>query len=524
MVIVKLGGGIGNQLYRYAAGRRLAHKWNTEFKQEIFEYANSKVSSYVLGSFNIQENFATAEEVQSLKQLHEGTNLGREKRAWNFMPEVLNWPDNLYLFGAWEDERYFADISDIIRKEFTLKNPLGAAAQRWKEKILAVDCSVSLHFRHGDFAFNPILGFSTSNAILPPDYYYECVNRLKREYKNLTLFVFSNNLQWVKENFLPGVPVEFVEGEDLQDFEELWLMSLCKHNIIANSTFSWWGAWLNRNPDKKVFMPIPSSEAARVGYRFSAVRNENSPLDSDRWIRVPFDINKQPKITMRPVFSLLLIVNDDAATLNETLGSILGQDYKFFELIIIDNASTDGSDKICQQFAKMNDKVTFISLHEKISDGSAHNKALDLAQGDFVIFLKGGDRLLVNALSSMYFVNETALVDIVNSVAWLVENDGGDISLAGKNFSVQVDAAFNGLQNTLIGKFDKLTLLKILAVNDSPTPLATKIFKRKFLANKKILFNENSEDIDLQFTVDALLKSEELIFVPQIFYIAPPSA
>ena len=81
MIIVHIRDGLGNQLYRYAAGRRLAHKWNTEFKQEIFEYKNSKAASYVLDAFNIKENFATPEEVPSLKKLHEGTDLGREKKS-----------------------------------------------------------------------------------------------------------------------------------------------------------------------------------------------------------------------------------------------------------------------------------------------------------------------------------------------------------------------------------------------------------------------------------------------------------
>ena len=520
MIITRIGGGLGNQLFTYAAGRRLAHKWHTEFKQETFEFDSSYVRPYCLNKFNIKENPATLEEVQSLQKLHEGTNLGREKIAWHFMPEVLNWPDNLYLAGTWEDERYFADIADILREELTLRQPLGATARCWREKILAADCSVSLHFRHGDVVYSPHTSRALSHTVLPFDYYYECVNRLKREYENLTLFVFSDNLQWCKENFRPGVPVEFVEGEGLQDFEELHLMSICKHNIIAKSTFSWWGAWLNRNPDKKVFMPIPSSAAAQVGYRFSTERNENSPLDSDKWTRVPVDFSKRPNVTIRPYFSLLLVVNDDAATLGETLGSILAQDYKYFELIIIDNASTDGSGQICRQAANASDKVTLIKLWNKISDGAAYNKAFDLAQGNFVLNLKGNDRMLSNALTALYLSNEHWVVDVVNSVTWLREDDRGGINLAGRKFTLEADAAFHGLQGNMRGKFDKPTLFKILAANGGSTPLATKVFKRKFLADNGIRFDDGDDAIQM-FAANAMLKADEMIFTPQVFYIAP---
>jgi len=387
MIISNINSGLGNQLFQYAFGRRLAYKRNTELKLDLTLYENDNFCTYSLNLFNINATIATPEEIATVKNYRGGVR--KEEHADIFIPEALNYPDNVWLYGYWIREEYFTDIADIIRKEITLKNPLGASARRWREKILAADYSVSLHVRHGDFAYNPNYTKRDIFAIVPLDYYYECVNRLKSEYKNLTLFVFSNNLNWVKENFRPSVPVEFVEGAGLADVEELYLMSLCKHNIIANSTFSQWGAWLNQNPDKKVFVPIPSKIVGtnETYRRFSAERNENSPLDMDKWFRVPFDINKQPAIKMRPYFSLLLVVNNDAAMLRETLGSILAQDYKYFELIIIDNASTDGSGQICRQVANANDKVTLIKLWNKIPDGAAYNKAFDLAQGDYVMFL-----------------------------------------------------------------------------------------------------------------------------------------
>ena len=533
----------------------MAHKWKTEFKLDISEYNDFKFRHYVLNAFNIIEEFATPQEIQAIRKLREGTDLGEEKKSWRFFPEVLDWPDNLYVSGTWEDERYFADISDILRKEFTLKNPLSKAAQRWKEKIIATENSVSLHFRHGDFVYSPILSLFSSNATLPLDYYYRCIEILKREYKNLMLFVFSNNLQWCKENFRADVPIEFVEGENLKDFEELHLMSLCKHNIIANSTFSWWGAWLNQNPDKKVFMPIPDSDKAKVNYRYYTTRNENSPLDSDRWIRIPFDANSKPDVTMRPWFSILLVVNDDAATLVETLNSILGQNYKYFELILIDNASSDDSNKICRQVVKMHDNATLIKLHNRISNEAAWNIALKAAQGHYVLFLNGNDRLLGNALYSSYLVNEGLFADIVNSIAYLKEDERGNIDIADKKFILEKYSSFKDFEGVLRMKLstkrediktvedvfqlksepklpgvnkvfstvcNKPTLLKVLSNDEVIPPLATRIFKREFLTEKQLRFNEKiGDDAELLFTVEAMFQTEEIIFASNVFYIAP---
>ena len=522
MVIVYLNGGVGNQLFQYAAGFRLARKLNTELKLDVSYYDHWKNSSYVLNSFNVKESFATPEEIKRVQQLTLQRNLPSEVSTQIFVPEVLDYPDDSYLLGCWENEMYFADVAPLLPAQFTLKNPLSDAAQQWKEKILAEECSISLHIRHGDFVYSPTRTKMPIFAALPLNYYYTCIETLRQQYKNLKLFVFSNNLHWVKKNLHTDIPTEFVCGEGLADYEELYLMSLCKHNIIANSTFSWWAAWLNQNPDKKVFVPIPASFfGTKKFYRhFSAERDENSPLQSERWIRVPFDVNNQPDVSMKPYFSLLLVVNDDAATIQETLESILNLDYKFYEVIIIDNASTDGSDKFCRQAVQICDKVTFVTLWDKVSNGAAWNKALDLAQGDFVIFLKGNDLLFTDALSTLYEANEVSRVDIVHSVQWIRENDRGDIDLDGRKFSLETKPIFPDFKGDVCAKLNKSMILEILS--NKALPLAAKVFKREFLTRNDIRFKENiDDDENLIFLANAMLQSGEMIFTPKIFYIAP---
>lgn len=504
MIISYIMGGIGNQLYQYAAGLRLARKHKTQLKLDTTFYDNDNLRSYALNQFNITATVATPEEIQRVKKIERLDDIA-------LMPEVLDYPDNVWLYGYWQHEEYFADVADELRWEFTLRQPLGATAQYWREKISAAQCSASIHVRHGDFVYNPD---NAAFAVLPLEYYRDCINRLKRAQPNITLFVFSDDLNWCRENFRFGVPTEFVAGDGLTDVEELYLMSTCQHNVIANSTFSRWAAWLNQNPHKKVFAPVPTTAA-----NFPPTL-ENSPLDSDRWIRVPFEADNQPVINMRPYFSLLLVVNDDAATLSETLDSLLTQDYRYFELIIVDNASTDGSRELCRQAVVAHENVTLIKLYDRISDGAAWNKALRVAQGKFVMFLRGGDRIFSNALTYLYHTNEHIVADIVNSTSWFREDSRGTIDVAGRKFVAESDELLRDITEKLRGKFDKPTILKLLAI--SVVPVGTKVFKRKFLSDNALKFDETlCNDAELFFIVAAMFKADEMIFTPERFFVAP---
>ena len=531
MVIVFVMGGLGNQLFHYAAGRQLAYKLNTELKLDIRYYEKRPI--YALNHFNVHENLATLEEIEYVQ------NHGCIKRTPSaycnlFLLDPKDCPDNVYLKGGWEDERNFADIANIIREEYTLKNPLSSNAEAWKQKILSAECAVSINVRRGDFLRYGMSIFAVTHL----DYFYECINRLKQEYKNLTLFVFSNDINWCKEHFLFDVPAEFVSG-GIKDIEELYLISLCKHNISSNSTFSWWGAWLNNNPNKKVFYPLPSNifGTNKTWRNFSAERNENSPLDSHRWIRVPFDLNKrlnlffdevdrtsqQVNIKICPIFSLLLIVNEDAATIADTLDSLLGQDYRYYEVIIINNASTDGSDKICRQKIEGKNYVTLKLLRSKVNNAKAWNMALRMAKGQYVVFLKGNDRLFVSALSQIYLAHGNQDRNIVCSFAVLLENASGNITSGNKKLPVHRDTQFKEEKRNAIMNTDGQEAVRFLLNQQLNSFLGTKFYNNEFLVENGIKFDKHLDDAEseLFFQVEAFFKSKYLMYISNAFYIAP---
>ncbi|MFC1989900.1 alpha-1,2-fucosyltransferase [Chloroflexota bacterium] len=323
MIIVRIYGGLGNQMFQYAAARRLAHKHNTMLKLDINDLVLAHgYSIYGLRSFNIRENPANLldilrcyqaegirrianrvvgcrltaivvnrllkSNVQSLKQRYYDYDLASKEthrllvgrilsqRFFHFDPEVLEAPDNVYLMGSWISEKYFKDIEDIIRNEFTVKTPQTGRNAETAEMIRNSQ-SVSLHVRRGDYGMTP--EYREIYDICDPSYYERCVKYITDRVNSAHFFVFSDDIPWAKSNLKIPSPMTFVDhNNDLTNYEDLRLMSQCKHNIIANSSFSWWGAWLNANPGKIVCAPE----------KFIRLRNfDPKDILPEEWVKIP---------------------------------------------------------------------------------------------------------------------------------------------------------------------------------------------------------------------------------------------
>lgn len=270
MVIVKLRGGLGNQMFQYAAGRQLAILHQTTLKLDISIYRCGGLRSYDLEAFRIEGKLAKDEEVARIRAgrnlvtrfaswlgLPRGESQGgpvfRETGVKPFNPSIAETPGDVYLDGYWQSEKYFADISDVIRREFTVRSPLVATNLRIAEMISNTQ-SVSIHVRRGDYVSNPAT--ARVHGVCSLDYYRRCMALIAERIGRPHFYVFSDDPDWVMENLRSDHPCTCVTHNDASHgHEDLRLMTMCEHNIIANSSFSWWGAWLNVNPDKLVFAP-----------------------------------------------------------------------------------------------------------------------------------------------------------------------------------------------------------------------------------------------------------------------------
>lgn len=269
MIIVRIMGGLGNQMFQYAAGRRLAAIRNTALKLDISDFEDYHLHDYGLSAFTINESFATPEEVEILKEPETGSfrkklkkflrcpsKIGithiREKQ-YHFDPEILTMPDSVYLDGYWQSEKYFSDIADIIRKEFTVKLPQTGRNMTLAQQINSCE-SVSLHVRRGDYVTDEKT--KTIHGTCDLAYYARCIESLGQKVHQPCFFIFSDDPDWAEQNLKIPHPATFIDHNGpKKNYEDLRLMSQCRHHIIANSSFSWWGAWLGRHPHTRVYAP-----------------------------------------------------------------------------------------------------------------------------------------------------------------------------------------------------------------------------------------------------------------------------
>ena len=266
MIVVRLCGGLGNQLFQYATGRRLADSRGAELVLDLAWYERTPSFNtprkYELDRYPVRARTTTATEDWSCR-LH-GVRLLRSvpivrrwrnfrERSFDFDPSVLSLPDDTYLDGYWQSDRYFADVSDAIRVEATPRSPAGTQDRRVGEAIAATS-AVSVHVRRGDYVSQRAA--AAFHGTCSPDYYRAALAMIVRHVPNPHFFVFSDDVDWARRHIAPLGPIVFVDhnGPDAA-FQDLRLMASCKHHVIANSSFSWWGAWLNPQTDKVVVAP-----------------------------------------------------------------------------------------------------------------------------------------------------------------------------------------------------------------------------------------------------------------------------
>lgn len=270
MIIVKLMGGLGNQMFQYAAGRALSLHHQCILKIDLNFLLDRRpreqgfvYRDYDLGIFNIDPAIANEQEIKKLigepgrKKTDKiiAALLGRKHNffkepSFNFYPNFFQLVMPVYLEGYWQSEKYFQRYEQQIRKDFTFRYIPSQAIQLMAEKIQRTR-SVCVNVRRGDFVTNPLHGTASI------EYYRHAAKNIESRIASPEYFVFSDDIEWCKVNLSFSAPVHFISheyaGNKFSDY--LYLMTCCSHFIIPNSSFAWWAAWLNNNPDKIIIAP-----------------------------------------------------------------------------------------------------------------------------------------------------------------------------------------------------------------------------------------------------------------------------
>ena len=274
-VVARLWGGLGNQLFIYAAARRLALANNANLKLDIHSgFVRDKVyrRHYQLHHFNIAGSLATPEECW--ETLHGravrfgwrafGRLVPVERRAFltdadpacRAKLQTLRVSHRVYLEGYWQDENFFKDIADELREDLRIISPHAPENIALAEAITNTN-SICLHARVLPGPNTADAKPSDHHSLLSADYYRRAVARMAEGVENPHFFCFSDYPEWLRENVTLNYPATYVSHNrgDSRSYEDFWLMQQCKHFIIANSTFSWWTAWLSQNRTKRVLTP-----------------------------------------------------------------------------------------------------------------------------------------------------------------------------------------------------------------------------------------------------------------------------
>jgi len=256
MIEIKLKGGMGNQMFQYATGRSLGLKYKIPVTLNTEYFINTPLGDtkreYQLDLFNIDKHIKIIDaENPIIKIIQKILQKFIGDRVSIFMTKLLlSVKLPVYLNGFFQNEKYFNNIRHILVKEFTLVNKISAEAERIKHQLESSQ-SVAINVRRGDYLRpDNIKLYGTCDI----KYYNNAVTYIRNKMPNPLFCIFSDDQEWVKNEFKMSNAI-FAGNDTLKDYEQMYLMTICKHNIIANSTFSWWGAWLNQNPDKIVIAP-----------------------------------------------------------------------------------------------------------------------------------------------------------------------------------------------------------------------------------------------------------------------------
>lgn len=267
MVTILLSGGLGNQMFQYAAAKSLAKRLDSALTIDTYSLTKktkATVRFYELDVFNITvpikstikgKLFIKARPfIQKHRSFFQHFGMLTDTYALQYEPVIEEMDGNVIMSGYFQSELYFKNIKSDIQEDFSFKKSLSGKNLELSEQITNCE-SVAIHVRRGDYITD--MNASKNFVTCGKEYYQRAIDHITHNVQNPKFYIFSEDMDWIKENLdfkvFPAIFIDWNRGKE--SHLDMQLMSLCKHNIIANSSFSWWAAWLNQNAEKIVIAP-----------------------------------------------------------------------------------------------------------------------------------------------------------------------------------------------------------------------------------------------------------------------------
>lgn len=271
MIISNIIGGLGNQMFQYATGRAISLHYGVPLKLDTADFDNYQLHQ----GFELQRVFDCKAEIADktdirrilgwqtlpgMRRILTPSNMAAFRHKgfiiephFHYWSNIKSIPRDSYLTGYWQSEKYFLAVADQIREDFSFRLAPKDKNVELAEQIVQVN-AVSLHVRRGDYVNNPKT--TATHGLCSLDYYHASIRHIAEQIQQPHFFVFSDDIAWVKNNLNIDFPHQYIDhNQGAESYNDMRLMSLCKHHIIANSSFSWWGAWLNPQVNKIVVAP-----------------------------------------------------------------------------------------------------------------------------------------------------------------------------------------------------------------------------------------------------------------------------
>lgn len=604
MIIIRMSGGLGNQMFQYALylklvslGREVCFDDTTEYTTVTDDGRVRERRPKMLGVFGI--NVPKVRQEDLIRMTDSDLRLssrvrrkitGRKSKLlhdqdFHFDPEFLRVEDG-YFAGCFQSPLYFAGVEEKVRRAFTFpENILDGQerAQAVRQQILepsgegacrapyAACDSASIHLRFGDYLDNQKL----YGGICTDAYYDAAVRYLTERCRGIRFFVFSNDetraREWISRRENPDAFRYASVADEDHGYIDLYLMSLCRHHIIANSSFSWWGAYGAHQASAVDASQYVAHQASAVDDSQYVARQAIAPDDSaitiapalwvntddgsglykadiytDDMVRIrPDGVVAKGEGAEQPLVSVIVAAYNVERYLPAALESVLAQTYKNLEILVVDDGSTDKTPGICDTYARKDSRIRVIHKENGgLSD--ARNAALPVASGDYIAYLDGDDRMQPCMIEAM--VRACLLTDApVAAVKYrAVREDGAktpsDAACCGQPAGPEEAASDQAAQNTRkpenvrsAAAAPDLREAKILTQDEALdnwirnglhgnerkyiiyNSVWSKLFRKDVAEGVLFPKGENSEDIP--YTTRTLLKADKVVLIPQPYYL-----